>query len=142
MGWVIWLVIAVCLLVAEIFSLTFYLLWLGVGALVGGLVALVLPDFYLVQVLLAGITAVGLTVFTKPLTKRFRSSRGFRDAIDDLVGKQGVVLEGTGENGLGIVRVGNETWSARSDQPLAAGEPIIIVHRGSTVVEVQKWGGV
>ncbi|WP_058301600.1 NfeD family protein [Gorillibacterium timonense] len=141
MGWIIWLVIAAVLLVAEVFTLTFYLLWLGIGTLVGGLVALVLPDAYLVQVVLAGVTALALTVFTKPLTKKLRSSRGFRDAIDDLIGKQGVVMEGTGENGLGIVRIGNETWSARSDAPLIPGEQVIIVHRGSTVVEVQKWGG-
>lgn len=142
MGWIIWLVIAAVLIVAEVFTLTFYLLWLGIGALVGGLVSLVLPEAYLVQVLLAGIVALGLTVFTKPLTKKLRSSRGFKDAIDELIGKQGVVLEATGENGLGIVRIGNETWSARSDAPLVTGEQVIVVHRGSTVVEVQKWEGV
>ncbi|WP_438434533.1 NfeD family protein [Gorillibacterium sp. sgz500922] len=142
MEWIIWLVIAAILLVAEVFTLTFYLLWLGIGALVGGLISLVLPDAYLLQVVVGGLTALALTAFTKPLTKKLRASRGFRDAIDDLIGKQGVVLEGPGENGLGIVRIGNETWSARSEGPLVPGDPVIVVHRGSTVVEVQKWEGV
>jgi len=142
MVWVIWLAIAALLLIVEVFTLTFYLLWLGIGAVIGGLVALVLPDAYLVQVILGGLTALALTVFTKPLTKRLRASRGFRDAIDDLIGKQGVVVEGAGENGLAIVRIGNETWSARADVPLTQGEQVIVVHRGSTVVEVQKWEGV
>jgi membrane protein implicated in regulation of membrane protease activity len=142
MEWIIWLVIAAILLIAEVFTLTFYLLWLGLGAVAGGLISLVLPEAYLLQVVVGGLTAVVLTVFTKRLTKRLRASRGFRDAIDDLIGKKGMVVEATGDNGLGIVRIGNEIWSARADGPLAEGEQVIVIHRGSTVLDVQKWEGV
>ncbi|MBC8081437.1 MAG: NfeD family protein [Gorillibacterium sp.] len=139
MAWVIWLVIGVVLIVAEMFTLTFYLLTFGASAFVAFVVAFVFPEAYLLQVVVACIVALVLTVFVKPLTRRLHTSRGFRDAIDDLVGKQGVVVEGIPEEGLGIVRVGNETWSAKADNPLAAGEQVIILNRSSTVVEVQKW---
>jgi len=139
MAWIIWLVIGVALIVAEMFTLTFYLLMLGIGAMVGFLTALLLPEAYLVQVVVASVLALILTAFTKPLTKRLHTSRGYRDTIDDLVGKQGTVVEPVTENGLAIVRVGNEIWSAKSDSPLAEGEQVIVLQRSSTVLEVQKW---
>ena len=139
MAWIIWLVIGVALIVAEMFTLTFYLLMFGVSAFVAFIVAILFPEAYLVQVIVACIVALGLTGFVKPLTRRLHNSRGFRDAIDDLVGKQGIVVEEIPEKGLGIVRVGNETWSAKADNPLAVGEQVIILQRSSTVVEVQKW---
>jgi membrane protein implicated in regulation of membrane protease activity len=84
--------------------------------------------------------AIALTVFSKPLTKRIRLSRGFKDAIDDLVGKQGLVTEDIADGKLGIVKIGNETWSASSTETLRKGEQVIVVHRGNAVVQVEKWG--
>ncbi len=43
-AWVIWFVIAGILFIAEMLSITFYMLWLGIGAVVGGLIALFVPE--------------------------------------------------------------------------------------------------
>ncbi|MBO9608086.1 MAG: NfeD family protein [Paenibacillaceae bacterium] len=139
--WVIWLIVAGVLLVAEMLTLTFYLLWLGVGALVAAIVALIVPDAFAVQVIVGCAVAVVLTLLSKPLTRRFRGSRGFRDAIDELVGKHGVVVEAIGPDRMGIVKVGSETWSAKSPEPLASGANVIVVSRSSTVLEVYQSEG-
>jgi membrane protein implicated in regulation of membrane protease activity len=141
MAWAFWLAVGAVLIVAEMFTLTFYLLWLGIGALAAFAVALLFPEGYVLQILTGSTIALLLTFYTKPLTRKVRNSRGFRDAIDDLVGKQGIVVEAIDKGTTGIVRVGNETWSAKSDVPIAQGEQVIVVNRGSTVLEVQKWGG-
>ncbi|WP_438350378.1 NfeD family protein [Paenibacillus sp. FA6] len=140
--WAIWLVIGIILFVIEMLTLTFYLLWVGIGAIAAALIALVVPDLFFVQVLAGCIVALVLTFFTKPLTRFMRKSDGFTDIIDELVGKQGIVIEGIDVGKNGIVKIGNETWSASSDQPLHKDEIVIIVHRGTTVLEVQKWEGV
>ncbi|MNP41958.1 hypothetical protein D3C76_1356900 [compost metagenome] len=59
-----------------------------------------------------------------------------------MVGKKGIVVEAIEEGKNGIVKVGNETWSAMSDQPIRKDDVVIVIHRGTTVLEVQKWEGV
>jgi len=61
--------------------------------------------------------------------------------VDELVGKQGIVLEDIAADVPGIVKVGNETWSAVSHEQLLKGEAVRVVSRGSAVLQVEKWGG-
>ncbi|BBH22019.1 hypothetical protein Back11_33640 [Paenibacillus baekrokdamisoli] len=136
--WAIWLIIAGILLVAEMLTLTFYLLWLGIGALVAAIVAWIIPEFFILHIFVGCITALILTFATKPLTSRIRMSKGFKDPIDELVGKEGVVVEEIDFGKHGIVKVGNETWSASSQVFLPKDETIIVVARGTTILEVQK----
>jgi inner membrane protein len=140
-SWEVWLIVAGVLLIFEMLTMTFYLLWLGVGALIAMGVALIVPDGFVIQALSGGVAALLLTVFTKPLTRSFRQSRGYRDAIQDLVGKHGFVVEPIEPDRQGIVRIGNETWTAMSIESLMKDEKVEVISRGTTVLEVQKWGG-
>jgi membrane protein implicated in regulation of membrane protease activity len=139
--WTIWLIIGGVLLIAEMLTLTFYLLWLGIGAVIAAGVAIIVPEWYIAQALTGGIAVLVLTVFTKRLTRRLRESRGYLDVIHDLVGRQGVVVEAIAPGRPGIVKVGNETWSAASNEVLLKDDSIRVISRGTTVLEVQKWGG-
>lgn len=137
--WAIWLIAAGALFILEMATLTFYLLWLGLGAVVTALVAFAAPDSFVAQALSGAFVALLLTIYTKPLTRRFRQSKGFKDAIDELVGKSGIVLEPIEEGTPGIVKVGGETWSAIAKETLHKDEKVRIVARGTTVLEVTKW---
>lgn len=138
--WTLWLIVAGVLLLAEMFTLTFYLLWLSLGALAAFVVALLAPEAFVFQVSAGILTALGLTIFSKPLTRRIRSTPGYKDVIDELVGREGIVVEDITPGRNGIVRVGNETWSATSPTPIAAGEPVIVLKRSTTLLEVKKQG--
>jgi inner membrane protein len=137
-SWAIWLVIGILLLIAEMATLTFYLLWLAIGSLAAALVALLMPDAIVSQVFVGIVVALLLTLYTKQITRRMRSSRGFSDVIYQLVGLEGLVIEDIPQEGLGIVKVGNETWSAQSEIPLSKGTPIIVVQSYNTILQVQK----
>lgn len=137
--WAIWLIAAGVLLIAEMLTLTFYLLWLGIGAVVAAVVALLFPGLFVVQALVGGAAALILTVFTKPLTRRIKEARGYRDVIEDLVGKPGLVIEDIVDGKPGIVRIGNETWTATSKDRLLKGDTVRVIARGTTVLEVEKW---
>jgi len=139
--WAIWLIAAGVLLVIEMMTLTFYLLWIAIGAIVAAVVDLFVADSFIWQVLLGCAVVLVLTVFTKPITRRFRASKGFKDAVDGLIGRQGVVVETIEEGKAGIVKVGNETWSAVSDEHLERGDDVTVVERGSAVLRVRKWRG-
>lgn len=139
--WLIWLIAAGVLIVVEMLTLTFYLLWLGIGALAAALVDVIFPDAVLLEVIVGCIVALLLTLFTKPITRRIQTGRGFKDAVDELIGMRGTVIEDVSPEEPGIVKVGGDTWSAKSNELIRKGESVIVVSRGSAFLEVNKWGG-
>jgi membrane protein implicated in regulation of membrane protease activity len=111
--WIIWLVAAVVLGVAEIFTLTAALGLLGGAALItSGAAAIGLP-VPLQFVVFAVASAAGI-VLLRPVARRHLTappSRAF--GVDALVGRPGYVVEEvTGRNGR--IRIGGEEWSART----------------------------
>ncbi|MEF7655489.1 NfeD family protein [Bacillus thuringiensis] len=137
-AWVIWFIIAGILFIAEMLSITFYMLWLGIGAVVGGLIALFAPEALLLQVIVGAIVSLTLTFFTKRISKNFREAKGFTDTVDMLVGKKGIVMQAVTNGTNGIVKVDGDTWTAIADDPIDAGEKVIVIKRHSTILQVKK----
>ncbi|MGN4611409.1 NfeD family protein [Bacillus cereus group sp. MYBK71-2] len=137
-AWVIWFIIAGILFIAEMLSITFYMLWLGIGAVVGGLIALFVPDALLLQVIVGGIVSLTLTFFTKRISKNFQEAKGFTDTLDMFAGKKGIVMQAITNETNGIVKVDGDTWTAIADDPIDAGEKVIVIKRHSTILQVKK----
>ncbi|ALQ67736.1 NfeD family protein [Bacillus thuringiensis] len=137
-AWVIWFIIAGILFIAEMLSITFYMLWLGIGAVVGGLIALFAPEALLLQVVAGAIVSLTLTFFTKRISKNFREAKGFTDTVDLLVGKKGIIMRAITKEANGIVKVDGDTWTAIADDPIDAGEKVIVIKRHSTILQVKK----
>ncbi|MEU4330827.1 NfeD family protein [Nonomuraea dietziae] len=131
--WVIWIILAVVLGVAEIFSLTAALGLLGVSALLTAMVAAIgLP--IPIQLLVFTLTSVAGLVVIRPLAMRnIRQPQIQRFGVDALVGKSAyVVKEVTGRQGL--VRIGGEEWSAR------AYDETVVIPEGATVDVIEIEG--
>jgi membrane protein implicated in regulation of membrane protease activity len=110
--WLIWLVVAVLLGVAEAFSLTAALGVLGGAALVtAGLAAVGLP--LVLQVVVFAVVSVLGVVLVRPVALRHMSQPQLeRFGVDALVGKRAyVVREVTDRDGR--VRIDGEEWTAR-----------------------------
>lgn len=131
----VWVGLAVLFLVGEIFTEGFALMWFGIGAAVGAVLAFLKLPFWL-QILAALVVASVLfalsRVFFKRVTRR-ASQQGV--AADRMIEKTGVVVERIDPlTARGLVRVAKEEWRADSenDAPIEAG----------TVVEVVRLEGV
>lgn len=137
--WAIWLIVAGIIFVLEMMTQTFYMLWFSIGSLVAALVAWFIPDAYFVQALVGCLIAIVLTIFTKPISRKFRTAKGFKDIGTELIGKQGIVVEPIEPGQYGIVKVGGDTWSARSTVSIPKNEKVRVVKRGSAIIEVERW---
>jgi membrane protein implicated in regulation of membrane protease activity len=138
-NWLIWMIAAVVLGAAEMFVGTFYLLWLGISCLIAGLVGMFMPDALWLQLNIASVVAVVLTLNTKKITKRLTQTQGFiENPIDALIGKPGIVLELPEQSEVVVVKVGSEIWSAKCGQTLQKGDHITVTGGHSTILEVQK----
>ena len=132
---VIWVVLAVVLGVAEIFTLTASLGLLAVGALAAaGAAAHGLGPF--AQFAIFAVVSVAGLVGVRPLVKRqLRPRHGpqHRFGVAALVGRQArVVQEVTGHTGR--VRIGGEEWSAR------AYDETLVIPAGATVDVIEIEG--
>jgi membrane protein implicated in regulation of membrane protease activity len=136
--WLLWLIAGIILVIAEMTTFTFYLLWLGVGAFAAAF-STRFTDDVMMQIAVGCLTALVLTILTRPLTRNVRhSSVGFYDPYQNIVGKTGIVQEPISPDKMGHVRVGSDVWSANSSEPIEAGETVIVMERSSTILEVQK----
>ncbi|MFC4941933.1 NfeD family protein [Pseudonocardia sp. GCM10023141] len=124
--WIIWLVVAVLLGVAEAFTLTAALGLLGAAALVtSGAAALGLP-VTLQLLVFAVAAATGIAVVRPIAARHMRRPQPERFGVDALPGQIAYVLEDVTRRS-GTVRIGGEEWTAR---PL---DERLVIPRGAAV---------
>lgn len=137
MAWLLWLIAAVALGVAEFFSLTLAFGILGAAALIGA-VAAGLGAPWTIQVLaFAAASAVGLLLI-RPIAVRHRSRPALvRDGTDALVGQRAIVMEDVGRD-HGLIKLSGETWSARAfdeNQVIPQGTSVDVMEiQGATAI--------
>ncbi|RVX45297.1 membrane protein implicated in regulation of membrane protease activity [Nonomuraea polychroma] len=124
--WIIWVILAVVLGVAELFTFTAALGLLGVAALLtAGTAAIGLP-VPLQLLFFAASSAAGLLVIRPLAMRHIRQPQLQRFGVEAIVGKPAyVVSEVSGRDGR--VRVGGEEWSAR------AYDETLVIPAGATV---------
>jgi membrane protein implicated in regulation of membrane protease activity len=134
---IIWLILGLVLVGAEMLSGDFVLVMLGVGALGAAGAALATSSVVIPAVVFA-VVAVGLIVGARPaLKRRFYSTQLQPTNTDALVGRRATaVTQITHENGR--VKIGGDVWSARSlheDNLIEEGSTVTVVEiAGATAV--------
>ncbi|MFN2493196.1 MAG: NfeD family protein [Pyrinomonadaceae bacterium] len=130
--WILWGVLGAVLIVAEVFTSGFVLLWFGIGALVAGFAAMVGIDSIAVQFLIFAFVSVGLTAASRTIFvnyfSREKTGGSLRTGVDSLPGKIGTVVSSSrGAMQEGAVKVFGSTWTAYpalGEAPLEAGERV------------------
>ncbi len=139
-AWIPWLILGIALIVAEIFTLGFVLLWFGVGAIAAAVVGLMGGGVFL-QFLVFAIVSVALTAMSKTILARYFShddKSAMKSGVDALPGKIGTVTEPSqGALSEGAVKVFGSTWTAfpiDGETELQKGEKVEVVEvRGSSI---------
>ncbi|HEY5820675.1 MAG TPA: NfeD family protein [Propionibacteriaceae bacterium] len=133
-AWAIWLSLAFLLGVAEILSLDLVLIMLAAGALAGAGVAVIAPDLWWLQILVAaGVSVATLATLRPTLLAKVRNMPGYRSSTAKMVGSSGLALSQIDKSG-GEIKVDGQSWSAR---PYSSD---IIIEQG-TEIEVYEIDG-
>lgn len=136
--WLVWLVVAVVLGVAEIFTLTAALGVLGAAALVpAALAAIGLP--LPVQLIAFAVAATAGVVLVRPVALRhMRTPQLERFGVEALVGKRAFVVREVSDRD-GLVRIDGEEWTARAfddDTVIPEGAPVSVMRISGTIAYV------
>lgn len=138
--WILWLVIGIGLILAEVFTLGFVLLWFGIGAIAAALVGMAGGGFFL-QFLIFAVVSVAMTVMSRTIFAKFFHLDGghtHKMGIDALPGKVGKVsAASSGPLNEGAVKVFGSEWTAfpfDDSTKLLEGQKVEVVEvRGSAV---------
>ena len=138
--WILWLVLGVVLIVAEIFTLGFFLLWFGVGAIAAALVGVLGGGLFL-QFLVFAVVSIGLTAMSRTIFSTYFShddKNAMKSGVDSLPGKVGTVSEASkGALNEAAVKVFGSTWTAypiEGESELVQGEKVEVIEvRGSSI---------
>lgn len=126
-GWW-WLIGGVLLLIAEVLAPGFFLLFIGVAAMVTGLFVLIFGfDLALALALFAIYTALAVYLGRKVYANRpvASSAKHLNDRSAQLIGRGAVAVTAIDEHG-GRVRLGDGEWSARG-AAVQSGERVEII---------------
>lgn len=130
MAALIWLVLGIVLIAAEVLSGDFVLLMLGAAALAGAGAQALTGDLVAATAVFA-LVSVALVTLARPWLTRRAHPAAVRDNVAALIGESAVVTATVDAHG-GRVRLRGGEWSARALDPARVIEPGATV----TVVEI------
>lgn len=135
----IWLIIGIGLVVAEVFTVDLVLLMFAVGALAAAGTAL-LTDSLVAQVVVFAVVSVLALAGVRPLIKKRMSHHaddGTPLSVAAVEGAAAVVLERV-DTDHGLVKIQGDTWTARAfdaTQVMEPGERVKVVEvKGATAL--------
>jgi membrane protein implicated in regulation of membrane protease activity len=137
MGWIVWLVLAAVLGVAEIMTTTLAFGLIAVGAVVAGVVGVAGAGLPFQLIAFAVASAAGLGVVRPIAVRHIKQPPLLRTGTSALVGRSAKVVEEVTDDG-GRVRIGGELWSARpydESQVIPAGSTVdVFAIEGATAL--------
>ena len=146
-AWILWVILGVGLIVAEIFTFGFVLFWFGIGALAAALAGWLGVPFGLQFLIFAGVSIV-LTVMSRTIFAKYYAeddTNALKMGIDALPGQIGTVTSASsGALNEGAVKVYGSTWTAfpaDSSAILVEGEKVEVVRVQGSSIYVQKIDG-
>lgn len=145
--WIFWTILGAMLIVGEIFTTGFVLLWFGIGALAAALAGLVGIDSIVVQFLIFAIISIGLTTASRTIFvnyfSREKSGGDLKTGMDALPGKVGTVVSSSrGALNEGAVKVFGSTWTAypaEGEEPLEAGDRVEVERVQGASIYVRRF---
>jgi membrane protein implicated in regulation of membrane protease activity len=146
LSWILWGIVGLVLIIAEIFTLGFVLFWFGIGALVAAFIGF-LGFGVIWQFLAFAIVSITLTVLSRRIFADLYSHSDkdiLKTGMDSLPGQIGTVT-GASKGSLqsGEVKVFGSTWTAfpeEGERPLLEGEKVEVVRIKGSSIYVKRIG--
>ncbi len=139
-SWMIWLIVAVLLLIVEMMTPgAFFFACLGLGALLTALVSCFHAPQWSVWLSFIG-SSVLFVLLARPIAKRYMEGDSRPSNVDELVGREGVVIEAIEPHKSGQVKIRGEIWRAESGEPIPQDALIEVLKVDGNHLLVKKKG--
>ncbi|MDR0700888.1 MAG: NfeD family protein [Azoarcus sp.] len=142
--WWVWIVGGIALVLLELAIPSFFVIWFGLGALLVGLLLLIVPGLPLSgQLLLWAAASSAMTLLWFRYFKRFTNQTRIGTADGDVIGEIGLLVHAVAPFTRGKVRfqrpiLGAEEWPCAADAEIDAGARVKIVSVEGSFVKVER----
>jgi len=142
--WWVWIVGGIGLILAELAVPSFFIIWFGLGALLVGLLALLLPELSLTaQLATWTIASLAMVVLWFKVFKQSFNKTRVGTADGEVIGEIGLLVGAVAPFQRGKVRfqrpiLGAEEWVCLADTAIAAGERVRVVAVEGSFLKVSK----
>ena len=140
--WWHWIVLGLCLSIAELAVPAFFIIWFGIGAIGVGLLLLILPELSVATQLIvwAVVSSILVGIWFRYLRPRTMTAVGTSAA--NVTGEIGILVSDLCQNSRGQVRfqkpvLGSDLWECYADANIKAGERVRIVAVEGSFIKVE-----
>ncbi len=113
------------------------LVFVGTAFILGGLITFVFRS-WIPPVIVSGVICVAYIFIGRKYFHRRIVPPSVKTNIDAIVGQTGVVTSLLDSPDRALVKVGNETWQAKSEEPLEEGDPVTVLGISGVTLHVSK----
>lgn len=136
-----WLAFGLALLAVELLGTAGYFLWLGLSAMLVGVLLTFIPMSWQLQWVAFGIFSLVTTwVWWRRQFSRDKhgdEQRALNQKEKQLIGEC-VLLEEDFPAGKGRIKVGDTTWTAQSETPIKAGATVKVVQVKGIILTIEQ----
>lgn len=141
--WWYWIVGGIALIIAELVVPSFFIVWFGLGALLVGLLSLLLDLSLNAQLVTWTISSIGMVVLWFRVFKQGFVKTRSGTADGEVIGEIGLLVAAVAPFERGKVRfqrpvLGSEEWVCLADAAIAAGERVKVTAIEGSFVKVSK----
>ncbi len=141
--WWYWIVGGIALIIAELVVPSFFIVWFGLGALLVGLLSLLLDLSLNAQLFTWTISSIGMVVLWFRVFKQGFVKTRSGTADGEVIGEIGLLVAAVAPFERGKVRfqrpvLGSEEWVCLADAAIAAGERVKVTAIEGSFVKVSK----
>ncbi|MFT5575011.1 MAG: hypothetical protein ACI89D_000524 [Bermanella sp.] len=138
-----WLVLGLVLIALEIFTAGFVLLWLGVSALMVGVISFAIEISFTSELLIWTLLSISdLFVWFKFIQPRFRDKTLSGMSREAVVGQVGMVIQANaGERGrmrFSMPVLGSDEWAFICQEPASVGDRVTVIDVSGNTLVVSK----
>jgi membrane protein implicated in regulation of membrane protease activity len=141
--WLVFIGIGLMLILLELILGVYTgldLVFIGSAFIVSGLVTWPFHSWLLTLILALAICVLYVALGRR-YVHRWTSTRQEKTNIDTIIGKKGTVLRKVSPLASGLVKVGNEEWSARAEENIEKGEEIVVTAVKGVTLSIEKIKG-
>ena len=113
------------------------LVFLGSAFIIGGLITWPFHSWIL-TLIITMVICIAYLALGRRYVHRWTATRKEKTNIDVIIGRRGIVLQSLTPGVNGLVKVGNEEWSARAEESIEKGEVIVVIAINGVTLNVEK----
>ena len=141
--WWHWIVLGLCLAMAELAVPAFFIIWFGIGAIGVGIALLIAPNLAVATqvVMWAGLSVILVGVWFRYLKPRTMTAVGTSAA--SVAGEVGILVADISPDSRGQVRfqkpiLGSDVWECYADNKIKAGERVRVLAVEGSFIKVEE----